>query len=79
MVDWFAMTVPGFGRGVVVTFNAVAHHHCLSRFGAWDVVITWDECQAWAAGVEQVAEHLRPGRSLEALAYFCARQGLTFA
>lgn len=71
------MTVPGFGRSVVVTFNAEAHQHCLLRFGAWDVVITWEECLAWATGVEDADGLTRQTRSTEALAWFCQRQGLT--
>lgn len=74
------MTVPGFARSVCVAFSETARRECMNRFGAWDVVITWEECQAWAAGVDDAASsHERQARTLQALAWFCQRQGLSVA
>lgn len=73
------MHVPYYPRGVVVAFTEQARREVLGRFGQWDVVLTWEECQAWAAGVDAVGgaeTDVGKARSLEALAFFAARQGL---
>lgn len=73
------MTVPGCARSVCVAFNERARRECMNRFGAWDIVVSWEECQAWAAGVDEASGPERQARTLQALAWFCQRQGLSFA
>ena len=68
------MTLPNYHRGVVVAFTPAAWESCFRRFGRWDLVITWEQAQAWAQGVAEAPEPERAGRMAEALTYFEARQ-----
>ena len=62
---------------VTVAFSAAAFEHCVERFGQWDVVVTWDELQACAAGVAELADPREQDiRFREAHCYFAERQGL---
>lgn len=72
-----SISLAGLARGVLVTFSSVAHHECVRRFGAYDLVMTWEEVQALAAGVQEVYGGERMTRLQEGLKFFAIRQGVT--
>lgn len=62
---------------VCVAFSASALESCLTRFGAYEMVISFAELQAVAAGVAEVdGANEKSARLREALLYFADRQGL---
>lgn len=72
---WFSFSLPNYHRSVVVAFTAPALEQVRARFGRWDLVLTWDQCQAWALGVAELDDPTtKAERMAEALRYFEAQQ-----
>lgn len=76
---WMIVALKGEPRNVIIALSSVAYHECYKRFGAYDIVMTWDEVRALAAGVQEVSGGERLARLRDGLQWFRNRQGLSVA